>query len=59
MVNARAIANELGVGNVHRYVKPLLDARILAQSLDVSRAPEVLAALDAFAARAGRRTSAR
>ena len=55
MVNARAIANELtlGVGNVHRYVKPL-DARTLAQSLDVS-----LAALDAFAARAGRRTSAR
>jgi predicted transcriptional regulator len=62
-VNARVIAEELGrdVGNVHRYVKPLLDARILAESLDVKRsqawrAVEVLAALDAFAARAGRRT---
>lgn len=66
VVNARAIAEELtlDVGNVHRYVKPLLDARILAQSLDVTRnqvwrAPEVLAALDAFAARAGRRISRR
>lgn len=63
-MNARVIAEELklDVGNVHRYIKPLLDARILAQSLDVTRnqvwrAPEVLAALDAFAARAGRRTS--
>jgi Fic family protein len=65
VVNARVIAEELGleVGNVHRYVKPLLDARILTGSLDVKRnqvwrAAEVLAALDAFAARAGRRTPA-
>ena len=64
-VNARVIAEELSldVGNVHRYVKPLLDARVLTQSLDVKRnqvwrAPDVLAALDAFAARAGRRTRA-
>ena len=63
VVNARVAAEELGldVGNVHRYIKPLLDARILAESLDVKRnqvwrAAEVLAALDAFAARAGRRT---
>jgi Fic family protein len=63
VVNARVIADELGldVGNVHRYIKPLLDARILAESLDVKRnqvwrAAEVLAAVDAFAARAGRRT---
>ncbi len=66
VVNARVIAEELDldVGNVHRYVKPLLDARVLVQSLDVKRnqvwrAAEVLAALDTFAARAGRRTRAR
>jgi Fic family protein len=66
VVNARVIAEELGldVGNVHRYIKPLLEARILAESLDVKRnqvwrAAEVLAALDAFAVRAGRRTSPR
>jgi Fic family protein len=66
VANARVIAEELGldVGNVHRYIKPLLDARILVESLDVKRnqvwrAAEVLAALDAFAARAGRRTHAR
>lgn len=66
VVNARAVADELGldVGNVHRYIKPLLDTRILVESLDVKRnqvwrAPEVLAALDAFAARAGRRTPPR
>ncbi len=64
VVNARVAAEELGldVGNVHRYIKPLLDARILTESLDVKRnqvwrAVEVLAAVDAFAARAGRRTS--
>ena len=62
-MNARVTAEELGldVGNVHRYIKPLLDARILSESRDVERnqvwrAAEVLAALDAFAARAGRRT---
>lgn len=65
VVNARVISEELDldVGNVHRYIRPLLEAGILAQSLDVKRnqvwrAPEVLAALDAFAARAGRRTRA-
>jgi Fic family protein len=63
VVNARVIAEELDldVGNVHRYIKPLLDSQILVESLDVKRnqvwrAPEVLAALDAFAARAGRRS---
>lgn len=66
VVNARVIAEELGlhVGNVHRYIKPLLDAQILTESLDVKRnqvwrAAEVLDALDAFAARAGRRTRRR
>jgi Fic family protein len=65
VVNARVAAEALGldVGNVHRYITPLLDARILAVSLDVKRnqvwrAAEVLGALDAFAARAGRRTFA-
>jgi predicted transcriptional regulator len=63
VVNARVVAEELGldVGNVHRYIKPLLDAGVLTESHDVKRnqvwrAAEVLAALDAFAARAGRRT---
>jgi Fic family protein len=63
VVNARVAAEELGldVGNVHRYIKPLLEARILVESLDVKRnqvwrAAEILAALDAFAARAGRRS---
>jgi len=62
VVSARVIAAELSldVGNVHRYLRPLLGAGILVESLDVKRnqvwrAPEVLAALDAFAARAGRR----
>lgn len=66
VVNARVIAEELGldVGNVHRYVKPLLDAHVLTESVDVKRnqvwrAAEVLTALDAFATRAGRRTHAR
>lgn len=66
VVNARVIAEELelDVGNVHRYIKPLLDARVLVESLDVKRnqvwrAPDVLTALDAFAARAGRRTRSR
>lgn len=61
VVNARVVAEELDldVGNVHRYIKPLLEIGILAESHvkrnQVWRAPEVLAALDAFAARAGRR----
>lgn len=66
VVNARVIAEALDVtvGNVHRYIKPLLDVRILIESRDVKRnqvwrCAEVLAALDAFAARAGRRTLAR
>jgi fido (protein-threonine AMPylation protein) len=62
VVNARVIAEELGLdaGNVHRVIAPLLDAGILAMSRDVKRnqvwrSAEVLAALDAFASRAGRR----
>jgi hypothetical protein len=39
VVNARVVAEELDldVGNVHRYVTPLLDAHILVESLDVKR----------------------
>src|SRR4051812_31569322 len=66
VVNARVVAQELSLdaGNVHRYIKPLIDARVLVESQDVKRnqvwrSAEVLAALDAFAARAGRRASAR
>jgi Fic family protein len=66
VVNARVVAEELSidVGNVHRYIKPLLDARVLAETHDVKRnqvwrSPEVLSALDAFAARSGRRTAPR
>ena len=62
VVNARLVADELAIpaGNVHRYVQPLLAAGVLAEARDVIRhqvwrAPRVLAALDAFAARAGRR----
>lgn len=65
VVNARVVSEELGlaVGNVHRYIQPLLDAGILTQSHDRRRnqgwrAADVLAALDAFAARAGRRSPA-
>lgn len=64
VVNARVVAEQLGldVGNVHRYIKPLLEAGVLRESLDVKRnqvwrAADVLAALDGFAARAGRRTA--
>lgn len=66
VINARAVAQELALdmGNVHRYIKPLLEAGVVKESRDVKRnqvwrAAEVLSALDSFAARAGRRTSAR
>jgi Fic family protein len=66
VVNAKLVAQELGiaVGNVHRYIDPLLEAGIVVASRDVKRnqawrAPKVLSALDAFAARAGRRTAGR
>ena len=65
VVNARVVADELGieVGNVHRYIHPLVVAGILIESLDVRRnqvwrAARVLGALDAFAGRAGRRARA-
>lgn len=61
VVNAALLARELGIEstNAHRYLNPLAEAGILVGSSSgprnrVWRSPEVLAALDAFAERAGR-----
>ena len=66
VVNARFVADRLGmaVENVYRAIAPLVAAEILVESTDrrrdrVWRVPEVLAALDAFAVRSGRRTPVR
>ncbi|WP_231995566.1 Fic family protein [Mycobacterium sp. 1274756.6] len=60
--NAALLHRELGIttGNARRYIDPLVDAGIVVEFTDRARnrawrAPEVLAALDAFAERAGRR----
>ena len=62
VVNARLLAQELGIEstNAHRYLGPLAKAGILVETSSgtrhrVWRSPEVLAALDGFAERAGRR----
>lgn len=62
VVNAVLLAQELGIDstNAHRYLNPLAEAGILIETTNgprnrVWRRPEVLAALDAFAERAGRR----
>lgn len=62
VVNAVLLAQELGIEstNAHRYLNPLTKAGILIETTNgprnrVWRSPEVLAVLDAFAARAGRR----
>ncbi len=62
VVNAALLAQELGIEstNAHRYLNPLTEAGILVETTNgprnrVWRSPEVLAALDAFAERAGRR----
>jgi Fic family protein len=62
VVNAALLAVELGIDstNAHRYLAPLTEAGILVETTNrarnrIWRAPEVLAALDAFAERAGRR----
>jgi Fic family protein len=62
VVNAALLAQELGIEstNAHRYLNPLAEAGILLETTNgprnrVWRSPEVLAALDAFAERAGRR----
>jgi Fic family protein len=62
VVNAALVGQELGIDstNAHRYLNPLTKAGILVETTNgprnrVWRSPEVLAALDAFAERAGRR----
>jgi Fic family protein len=62
VVNALLVGQELGIEstNAHRYLNPLTEAGILVEATSgprnrVWRSPEVLAALDAFAERAGRR----
>lgn len=63
VVDSETLRRELGitVGNVSRYLRPLEDAGIVVESTGAKRdriwrADAVLGALDAFAARAGRRT---
>jgi Fic family protein len=65
VVNAQLVAAELGVAlpNVYRAIEPLVASQVLVEFTDKKRnqlwrAPEVLQALDAFAARAGRRNRA-
>ncbi len=62
VVNAALLALELGIEstNAHRYLNPLAEKGILVETTNgprnrVWRSPEILAALDAFAERAGRR----
>lgn len=64
VVNVESIATSLGIApsNVYAPLEPLLEAGILAPSLDarrgqIWRSNEVLSALDSFAARAGKRQS--
>ncbi len=62
VVSAALVAAELDVAvqNVYRSLRPLVDAGVLVEFTDrkrnrLWRAPEVLDALDRFAAHAGRR----
>ncbi|BBZ40625.1 Fic family protein [Mycobacterium conspicuum] len=62
VVNAKLLTRELNIpmSNVYRYLDPLIKAGVIVEFTDQSRnrawrAPEVLAVLDAFAERAGRR----
>lgn len=62
VINAPSLSRELGLPqtNVYRALQPLVDAGVLVEFTNnkrdrLWRAPEVLDALDAFAARSGRR----
>ncbi|HKY13934.1 MAG TPA: Fic family protein [Microthrixaceae bacterium] len=62
VVNAALVADELGIEptNSYRVLRPLVDAGVIVEFTDRTRdrlwrAPDVLTALDQFAARAGRR----
>jgi Fic family protein len=64
VVNAQLLADELGVGitNTYRYLEPLESAGVLVEFTGnrrhrIWRSDEALNALDAFAVRAGRRSS--
>jgi Fic family protein len=64
VIDAQFVARQLQISpnNVYRYVAPLEEAGVLIEFTDrrrnrAWRAPQVLDALDAFAARAGRRGS--
>jgi Fic family protein len=66
VVNAPSLSRELGIPqtNVYRSLQPLIDAGVLVEFTNKKRdrlwrAPEILEALDAFAARTGRRKRAR
>lgn len=61
VLNARFLQRELNIrtGNARRYIDPLAESGIIVEFTDRARnrawrAPEVLSALDSFAARAGR-----
>ncbi|HZX57039.1 MAG TPA: Fic family protein, partial [Ilumatobacteraceae bacterium] len=63
VVNASLLATELGVApqNTYRSLAKLVEAEVVVEFTDQKRnqmwrSPEILAALDQFAARAGRRT---
>jgi Fic family protein len=65
VVNARLVATELGIAanNVYRLIEPFEAAGVLTEFTDKQRnrawrTPEILSALDLFAARAGRRRPA-
>lgn len=64
VINVRLVSDELGIAapNVYRSIEPLVTADVLASSGRqrdrVWRAQEVLEAVDAFAARSGRRSRA-
>jgi Fic family protein len=62
VINAQLVTDELKIAptNVYRYIDPLVQAGVLIEFTNRGRnrawrAPEVLSALDAFAARAGKR----
>lgn len=66
VINAALVGQELDINpnNVYRLLEPLVGAGILREATDRRRnriwqCPPVLRTLDAFAARAGRRTAAR
>jgi hypothetical protein len=65
VINASVVATELEIAsqNAYRAIRPLVESGVVVEFTDKKRnqlwrAPEVLDALDRFAARAGRRNRA-